>query len=157
LAIGGSAAICGKIAVHRAIVQLEGEGYVCDGRAFKALTMQRPALLTKIIRYERTLYIETQQSAACTAKHQVEAKVACWMLRARDLMGSDYLPFTQEFLAEMLGVRRTSVSGVAKKLHEAGVIEYSRGKIKIINITKLKDASCECYETVRRYSRNLLG
>src|SRR4051812_27543086 len=71
-----------------------------------------------------------QQSAACFATHMVEARLCRWLLRARDLSGSDYLPFTQEYLAEMLGVRRTSVTEVAHTLQEAGLIKYARGKIQ---------------------------
>ena len=138
-------------------VQVGGEGYACDGQAFKALAMKSPALHSKVIRHEQTLYVQAQQSAACLAKHHVDARMARWLLRARDLVGSDVLPFTQEFVAEMLGVRRTSVSAVAADLQETGLIEYHRGKIQILNLPGLKSASCECYFTVKQHYQELLG
>ena len=79
------------------------------------------------------------------------------MLRARDLSGSDDLPFTQEFLAEMLGVRRTSVTTVAHTLQAAGMIKYSRGKIHILDVEALKEGACECYATVQAHYQNMLA
>jgi CRP-like cAMP-binding protein len=91
------------------------------------------------------------------ANHEVEARLCRWLLRARDLSGSDQLPFTQEFLAEMLGVRRTSVTSVARTLHEAGIIKYTRGKIEILDVEGLQDTACECYETIKEQYGRLLG
>ena len=95
------------------IIQLSGEIMVCDIEALKSAALQNPKLLALLMRHEQTVYGQAQQSAACFATHQVEARLCRWLLRARDLSGSDYLPFTQEYLAEMLGVRRTSVTAVA--------------------------------------------
>jgi DNA-binding transcriptional regulator YhcF (GntR family) len=75
---------------------------------------------------------------------------------ARDLSGSDHLPFTQEFLAEMLGVRRTSVTTVARTLQEAGMVKYTRGKIEILDIEGLHEGACECYETIKEQYQQLL-
>jgi CRP-like cAMP-binding protein len=80
-----------------------------------------------LIRHEQVVYAQAQQSAACNATHTIEERLARWLLRARDLAQSDTLPFTQEFLAEMLGVRRTSVSTVAHTLQQAGFLKYARG------------------------------
>ena len=77
--------------------------------------------------------------------------------RARDLSQSDTLPFTQEFLAEMLGVRRTSVSVVAHTLQQAGLLQYSRARIQIANLEGMRECACECYFTVRRHYETLLG
>jgi Mn-dependent DtxR family transcriptional regulator len=79
------------------------------------------------------------------------------VLRARDLSGSDHLPFTQEFLAEMLGVRRTSVTTVARTLQEAGMIKYSRGKIEIRDVDGLREGACECYETVKEQHQQVVS
>ena len=100
---------------------------------------------------------QAQQSAACLASHHVEERLCRWLLRARDLAGSNDLPFTQEYLAEMLGVRRTSVTGVARTLQETGIIKYARGKIQIIDADALQDSACECYETVKQHYDRLLG
>jgi DNA-binding transcriptional regulator YhcF (GntR family) len=99
----------------------------------------------------------TQQSTACMANHEIEARLCHWLLRARDLSGSDHLPFTQEFLAEMLGVRRTSVTTVAHTLQRAGMIKYSRGKIQIVDVEGLQETACECYQAVKDHYERLLG
>jgi Crp-like helix-turn-helix domain len=83
--------------------------------------------------------------------------LARWLLRARDLSGSDRLELTQEFLAEMLGVRRSSVSPVAHERQRAGLIRYSRGRIDIIDLKGLQSASCECYGTVKAHYDRLLN
>jgi CRP-like cAMP-binding protein len=109
------------------------------------------------MRHEQTLFAQAQQSTACMANHQVEARLCRWLLRARDLCGNDHLPFTQEFLAEMLGVRRTSVTTVAHTLQQAGMIKYRRGRIEILNVEGLRDSACECYKTVKEQHDQLLG
>jgi Mn-dependent DtxR family transcriptional regulator len=91
------------------------------------------------------------------ASHDVEARLCRWLLRARDWSGSDTLAFTQEFLAEMLGVQRTSVTTVAHTLQRAGMIKYSRGIIQINDLEGLRQAACECYEAINAHYRELLG
>ena len=155
--VGASAALDGKISLSRGIVQLGGEILVCDIDALKSAAMQSPKLLSLLIRHEQTVYAQAQQSAACFATHQVEARLCRWLLRARDLSESDNLPFTQEYLAEMLGVRRTSVTAVAHTLQEAGLIKYARGKIRIVNAKKLQESACECYGSVKAHYQKLIG
>ena len=98
-----------------------------------------------------------QQSVACNATHALEARLARCLLRSRDLSDDDSLDLTQEFLSQMLGVRRTSVSLVANTLQSAGLIHYNRGHIKITNAVGLRDAACECYETVKKNYDRLLN
>ena len=155
--VGASAALDGKISLSRGIVQLAGEIVVCDTDALKSAALQSPKLLSLLIRHEQTVYAQAQQSAACFATHQVEARLCRWLLRARDLSESDNLPFTQEYLAEMLGVRRTSVTAVAHTLQEAGLIKYARGKIQIVNAKKLQESACECYGSVKAHYQRLIG
>jgi CRP-like cAMP-binding protein len=109
------------------------------------------------MRYEQTLFAQAQQSTACMANHEVNARLCRWLLRARDLSGSDHLPFTQEFSAEMLGVQRTSVTTVARTLQEAGMIKYTRGKIEVLDVEGLREGARECYETIKEQYRQLLG
>lgn len=123
-ALGMASALDGKVALSRAIVQL-GDAMVCDPAAFRGAAMQSESLIAKIMRHEQSLFAQAQQPAACMAHHEVDARLCRWLLRARDLSGSNQLPFTQEFLAEMLGVRRTSVTTVARTLQEAGMIKYT--------------------------------
>jgi CRP-like cAMP-binding protein len=155
--VGASAALDGKVSLSRGIVQLGGEAVRCDLDALKSAALQSPKLLALLIRHEQTVYAQAQQSAACFATHHVEARLCRWLMRARDLSDSDTLSFTQEYLAEMLGVRRTSVTVVAHTLQAAGFIKYARGKIQITNAEGLRDGACECYETVRRHYEKLLG
>jgi CRP-like cAMP-binding protein len=156
-AVGISSALDGKIALCRAIVQLPGDAFICDADAFRGTALQSEKLISLLIRHEQTVFAQSQQSTACMANHEVEARLCRWMLRARDLSGSDNLPFTQEFLAEMLGVQRTSVGTVAHTLQQAGMIKYSRGKIQITNVEALRESACECYETVKQQYAQLLG
>jgi CRP-like cAMP-binding protein len=118
--VGASSALDGKISLSRAIVQLAGDGFTCGADALKGAALQSHTLLSKLIRHEQTVFAQAQQSTACMATHDVEARLSRWLLRARDLSDSDTLIFTQEFLAEMLGVRRTSVTTVAHTLQRAG-------------------------------------
>jgi len=154
---GASAALDGRISLSRGIVQLGGEIMVCDIEALKSVALESPKLLALVIRHEQSVFAQAQQSAACFATHQVAARLSRWLLRARDLSGSDTLPFTQEYLAEMLGVRRTSVTVVAHTLQAAGLIKYSRGRIQILNTEGLQDSACECYEAVKGQYARLLG
>ena len=155
--LGASAALDGKISLSRAIVQLTGETLVCDPAALKSAVLQSQTLLSVVIRHEQTLYAQAQQSTACMAAHDIQSRFCRWLLRARDLSGTDNLQLTQEFLAEMLGVRRTSVTAVALFLQQAGLIKYSRGNIQILNVEGLQDASCECYEAVKSHYGRLSG
>jgi CRP-like cAMP-binding protein len=156
-AVGIASAMDGKVAVCRADVQLSGDAMICDPTSFKSTAMQSESLISKVMRHEQTLFAQAQQSTACMANHEVEARLCRWLLRARDLSESDRLPFTQEYLAEMLGVRRTSVTTVARTLQEAGIVKYTRGKIEIIDVEGLREGACECYETVKEQYRQLLG
>ena len=156
-AVGMASALDGKVAMCRAIVQLGGDAMVCDPSAFRGAALQSENMISRIMRHEQAVFAQAQQSTACMAHHEVDARLCRWMLRARDLSGSDLLPFTQEFLAEMLGVRRTSVTAVARTLQEAGMIKYTRGKIEILDVEGLREGACECHETVNEQYRQLLG
>jgi CRP-like cAMP-binding protein len=155
--VGASAALDGRISLSRGIIQLGGEIVVCSIDGLKSAALQSPRLLALLIRHEQTVYAQAQQSAACFASHHIHARLCRWLLRARDLAGSDTLNFTQEYLAEMLGVQRSSVTVVAHTLQAAGLIKYSRGKIQIVDEEALQDSACECYEAVKRHYARLLG
>jgi CRP-like cAMP-binding protein len=100
------------------------------------------------IRYNEVLLSQARVTAACNALHSIEARFCRWLLQCADRAASVTIPLTQEFLAEMLGVRRTSVTEVASKVQSAGAITYSRGVIKILDRAALMRMSCECYETL---------
>jgi CRP-like cAMP-binding protein len=155
--VSAASALDGKISLSKGVIQLAGDVLVCEARALKAAAMQSGTLLSVLIRHEQTVFAQAQQSAACMANHNVEARLCRWLLRARDLTRSDTLMFTQEYLAEMLGVRRTSVTVVAHTLQQAGLIKYSRGKIQFLNVQGVQDSACECYEAVKSHYEQLLG
>ena len=155
--VGGFAALGGAIAVNRAIVQLSGTALTFKLHFIKNTILKSPTLLSTLFRHEQTVYAQASQSAACMAAHNVEARLCRWLLRARDLADTDELQFTQEFLAEMLGVERTSVTLHARTLQQAGIIRYARGKIQIIDLEAMRDTVCECYGTVKSYYHALLS
>jgi CRP-like cAMP-binding protein len=107
------------------------------------------------IHYNEVLLTQARITAACNALHPVEARFCRWLLQSADRADSDTVTLTQELLAEMLGVRRTSVTEVAGKMQHEGVITYSRGVIKILDRTNLERLSCECYQTLIDHSATL--
>lgn len=155
-AVGLAPALDGKTALCRAIVQLGGDAMVCDMAAFRGAALQSENLIATVMRHEQALFAQALQSTACMAHHEIDARLCRWLLRARDLSESDNLPFTQEYLAEMLGVQRTSVTTVARTLQEAGMVKYTRGKIEILDVEGLREGACECYKTVKQQYGQLL-
>jgi CRP-like cAMP-binding protein len=155
--VSASSALDGKISLSKGVIQLAGDVLVCEASALKAAALKSETLLSVLIRHEQTVFAQAQQSAACMANHDVEARLCRWLLRARDLGRTDTLHFTQEYLAEMLGVRRTSVTVVAHTLQQAGLIKYTRGKIQFLDVEGVKDTACECYEVVKSHYEMLLG
>lgn len=154
--VGGSGALNGKLALNRAMVQIGGEAMVADIEVIRRLADNSAGFRSALLRFDQAVLIQAQQSAACNALHRIDARFCRWLLRARDL-ADDYLPFTQEFVAEMLGVRRTSVSVVAHMLSEAGFIRYRRGQIYIDNVEGLRGAACECYGAISAQMSQLTG
>lgn len=138
------------VSFARAVVQLSGQALRIDIANFNKAAAQNIAVAELSTAANDILLANLQQSAACNAMHPIEARLARWLLHARDRHDSDDLPLTQEFLAEMLGVRRTSVTLCAQILQSAGMISYRRGKLAIIDRAALENAACECYEAVRQ-------
>jgi CRP-like cAMP-binding protein len=155
--VGGSAAIDDDIALNRAVVQVAGSASVVDVATFRGLAQQSPTFQAALARHRQFMLAQAQQSAACNAAHALEARLARWLLRCHDLLGLDEITLTQEFLGDMLGVRRTSVTLVARSLQQAGLIHYRRGHIRVIDREGLRDCACECYESVRAQGNRLLG
>jgi CRP-like cAMP-binding protein len=154
--ISATAALDGKLALNRGVVQLAGTLLACDSNELKSAAEGSETLMSVLLRHEQALFSQVQQSAACIANHIVEARLCRWLLRARDLARSDTLEFTQEYLGEMFGVR-TSVTIVAHTLQQAGFLKYARGKITLLNLEGLHDGARECYETVQSHYELLLG
>jgi CRP-like cAMP-binding protein len=109
------------------------------------------------MRYALLFQVQVSQTAACNAHHELGQRLARWLLSAHDRSGVPELSLTQDLIAVMLGVRRSTVSVAAGTLQKAGVIRYQHGRITIINREGLEDASCECYEAVAGEYRRLFG
>jgi CRP-like cAMP-binding protein len=152
-----TSALDGKVALHRGLIQVPGEGASISPNALQTLAHEFQPLQSLLIRHEQVLFAQAQQSAGCTASHTVEARMCRWLLRIRDLTGSDDMKLTQEFLAQMLGVKRTSVSITAGTLQKAGFIRYRRGNIHLSDIEQLQAGACECYATVKGHYDRMLA
>jgi len=149
--VGFEAVLGGQTAANRALVQLAGSASRVSVPALRAAMDRSPTIRELLLRYVRFFLIQALQSVACNTLHDVDARCAQWLLRAQDRGGeSETLNLTQEFLAEMLGVQRPSVTLVARSLQKAGLIRYRRGVIAITNRRGLEEAACECYGIVRR-------
>jgi CRP-like cAMP-binding protein len=155
--VGGSAALDDDIALNRAIVQIKAVASAVDVGTFRKLAQQGHTLHATLARHRQFILAQAQQSAACHAAHPLEARLSRWLLRCHDLLGSEEIPLTQEFLAEMLGVRRTTVTIWASMLQKAGFINYRRGHIHLIDLEGLRGRACECYETIKAQGKRLLG
>jgi CRP-like cAMP-binding protein len=155
--VGGLSALDSKISISRAIVQIAGSATSVDVDYVRQLGEKSVTFRTTLIKHEQVLLAQSQQSAACNATHTIEARLSRWLLRCRDLIGSEDLALTQEFVAQMLGVRRTSVSIVAHTLQQAGLIRYKRGHIRVLDLEGLRESACECYWTVKSLSDRLIG
>jgi len=152
-----TSALDGKIALHRGIVQIAGDASIIDPDVLRAIANDFELFRSILIRHEQVLLAQAQQAAGCNASHTVESRMCRWLLRLRDLTQSDKLGLTQEFLAQMLGVRRTSVTLVAGTLQRSGLIRQRRGSIEIVDPEAMERASCECYARVRSHYERLLS
>ncbi|HYC51415.1 MAG TPA: Crp/Fnr family transcriptional regulator [Gemmatimonadaceae bacterium] len=136
-------------ATARAIVQLPGTAYRLSATALSTVASPARPLHGLILRYVQAFMAQAAQTAACNSAHLVEERCARWLLTTRDRVDGDEFPLTHEFLAFMLGVRRSGVTVAMRTLKEAGLVQYTRGKLKIVDRDRLQLASCECYAAVR--------
>lgn len=147
----------GKSTTSRSIVQISGLALKIPaaimleefdrGEAFQKLTLL----------YVQALLTQVSQSAACNRQHKIEERLARWLLSVQDCVLQNEIPLTQEFIANMLGTRRSGVTVAAGILQQAGIIRYTRGNIKILNQEHLEDIACECYRIVQNEFIRLLG
>jgi CRP-like cAMP-binding protein len=154
--IGAAQALDGKRSINRIIVQVPGIASVIDRAPLQRLMEAGSAIRKIFAAHEQFFVADIQQTAACNACHSAEARMARWLLRMRDLAGDD-LPITQDYLAAMIGVRRNTVSEIARVMQQAGVISYVRGHVHIGSVHTLKKHSCECHQAVRENYQALLG
>jgi len=155
--LNASSALDGKVSLNKAIVQLAGTASVIEVDQVRKIANEFEPFRALLIRHDQLLLAQAQQSAACNASHSVEARMCRWLLRMRDLADGDELKLTQEFLAQMLGVTRPSVSLIANSLQDNGLITYRRGNMRLLDIEGLRAGSCECYGTVKNHYQRLLS
>jgi CRP-like cAMP-binding protein len=151
---GASQALDDKVSLNLVSVQIAGRASVIAPERLRALAGELPDFKALLIRYEQFFLAQVQQTAACNAVHDIEARTCKWLSRMHDLVGPELL-LTQEFVARMMGVRRTSVTTVAGALQAAGLISYSRGRLHIIDIEQIRKRACECDQAVRANFRRM--
>jgi CRP-like cAMP-binding protein len=134
-----------RTASTRAIAQIEGSVFRVDGETLLGLLPQCPKLERKLHQFTQIMAMQATQIAACNRVHEVNERLARWLLMSADRIESNSVPLTQEFLAQMLGTRRSSVTVAAGMLQKAGLITHSRGDSKIVDRRRLEEAACECY------------
>ena len=138
---------------YEAMLQVAGEALQVPAEKFSRLVVSSRALAELVSRFAIYSFHCANQQVACNAFHALEERACRWLLLTQDRAGSDRFQLTQEFLAEMLGVTRQSVTIVAGTLQRAGMITYKRGEISVLNRVGLEEAACECYGEIQRFYR----
>ncbi len=139
----------------RAFSQIAGEALRLPSDVFVEQVTASPTLRHLVEAYTQSLFEQTAQTAACNRSHSIEKRCARWLLMTHDRVDGDRFQLTQEFLAQMLGVRRASVTEAAGALQQAGCIRYSRGVIEVVDRSRLEHAACGCYANIRREQERL--
>ena len=154
--IGVSLFLAGETTPSRAIVQSAGSAYRLTGRRLKEEFNRHGQMLHVLLRYTQALITQMAQTAVCNRHHSVDQQLCRWLLLSLDRLPSNQLTMTQELIANMLGVRREGVTDAAGKLQSLGVIEYTRGRITVLDRPKLEELCCECYAVVKKETDRLL-
>ena len=147
----------GTIANAQAMAQVPGETLRMTADHFRAEVDGGGKLRQVMFAYAQALFVQISQGVACNSSHSIQERCARWLLETHDRAGSDSFELTQEFLSDMLGVRRPSVTVAARTLQDAGIIHYERGRITVIDRPALEDASCECYGVISREYERLVA
>jgi CRP-like cAMP-binding protein len=153
---GATLALDDKLSLNKVMVQVPAQASVVNAEHLRAVAQSSPDLLRWLAKYETFFLAQVQQMTACNALHTVEQRMCKWLVRMHDLTG-DELPLTQEFMAQMMGVRRTSVTTVASHLQKQGLISYRRGHVRILDIRLVEKYSCECHNTIREHYAEEFG
>ena len=153
--VGISLFMGGESTPSRAVVQSAGSGYRLKASVLKEEFAMGGDLQHLALRYTQALITQMAQTAVCNRHHAVDQQLCRWLLLSLDRLPSNQLTMTQELIANMLGVRREGVTEAAGKLQAAGMIQYSRGRITVLDRPKLEMRVCECYEVVRRETERL--
>src|SRR5258708_22336465 len=152
--IGISALMGTRLSLNRIYTQIEGCGFSCRIEAARKEFQRGEAFQALMLRYVQAQLVQAAQSAACNAKHNMEQRLARWLLLCSDRAHTQALKLSQEFLADMLGSTRPTVSITAGTLKEEGLIDYNRGVIRILDGKRLEERACECYQIIKDYLDN---
>ena len=144
-----------RTSATRTIVQIEATAFRIDGEKLLDLLPQCPTLERRLHQASQIMTMEVTQIAACNRLHEVDERLARWLLMTQDRVGSGMLPITHDFVATMMGTDRSSVSLAASVLQKHEIIEYVRGAVKIVNRRKLEKSACECYAVIRQFEHEL--
>jgi CRP-like cAMP-binding protein len=155
--VGALAVLAGAPASADAVVHISGQASRISAAAFRQVLDQHPSLRRRVARHSHALVAQSQQNALCHAVHPVEARICRWLLTIQARCAGDKVPLTQSTLAQMLGVRRTTVTLVAGRLEAAGVIRCHRGYMQIVDQHELEHRSCECHAMLNGYVTKLLA
>ncbi len=142
-------ALGSPIAFERMTVQVGGGAWRIARETLRAAAEESPALVRLIVQHAQTSVVQAAQNIACNSLHPAEQRLCRWLLLTQDRLASDIVPLTQEHLAIMLGVQRTTVTAIASQLQERGAISYVRGKITIRDREAMQRCACECYEAIQ--------
>ena len=140
----------------REVVQVSGTAYRLPAVKLQKIFQMSPELLLRFSRFAVINRMQVSQTAACNRLHEVEKRLARWLLMTQDRVQSGFLPMTHDFLATMLGTDRGSVTTAAGILQRQRIIEYSRGSVRVLNRKALEDFSCECYSLIREYNAEMI-
>lgn len=154
--LGISLFMGGETTSSRAIVQSSGHAYRLKAQLLKDEFNRGGPVQRLLLRYTQALITQMAQTAVCNRHHSVEQQLCRWLLLSLDRLATDQLTMTQELIANMLGVRREGVTDAAGKLQRDGLINYSRGRITVLDRPKLEKRSCECYQVVKAEFDRLL-
>lgn len=154
--IGIALLMGGDTMPNRAVIQSAGYAYRLKKQALKQELIRNGALLRLLLLYTQALITQMAQTAVCNRHHSLEQRLCRWLLLSLDRLNSEELTMTQELIATILGVRREGVTEAAGKLQKAGLIEYSRGHITVLDRPGLKVRACECYQVVKTEFERLL-
>ena len=155
--IGLSAILGGKSTISRSIVQVSGSALKVSAKIIVEEFHRGEKFQQTILLYVQAFLTQVSQTAACNRQHKIEERLARWLLSVQDCVLTNEIPLTQEFIANMLGTRRSGVTVAAGILQQAGIISYTRGKITILNQDGLEDTACECYRLIQNEFLRLLG
>ena len=156
-AVGGIISCGTAPAFTHVVAQIAGPAVAMPLHALELAKQASPHLRNLFCRYSDALLSQVMQSVACNAFHPIEARAARWLLHAQDRVGGDRLILTQEGLAELLGVQRTTINAVARVFQEQGLISYRRGAIQVTDRTGLSKVACGCYQAVEDHFAGVLG